>query len=374
MPNYSTCISYSFFIFCPICLKFSHKFQHKYSFILSIIKHNWKIRRFRVADPLQVPGRGLITDSVGKAELLTSWFDSKQSRVAVELPSTCHPRSVFHKFAFRSSETSRLLSYLDGSGSVDSSGFLPLFFVRLYLCYLQSWVGFFRILLSCGVFPCQWSRAETTPIPKGPLTSPVSGYQLISLTHILSKIYERLISPRLCCFMEHSGLFPSHLYAYRKGMGTWNALLDIVCAVQSELDGRRELLLMQLEFSAAFDRVSHRGLFFKLRDAGIDGPILAFLDDFLSERTQIVKLDGGRSLCGQCCFRYISGQCFGPCTVPLYIRDVSPMHTNTLVGVQMTPLLLRESSLLVKDLPLLHHLIEISYSLISSALVVHVDQ
>ena len=33
-PNYSTCISYNFFIFCPICLKFSHKFPHTYCFIL----------------------------------------------------------------------------------------------------------------------------------------------------------------------------------------------------------------------------------------------------------------------------------------------------------------------------------------------------
>ena len=31
-------LSYNFFIFCPICLKFSHKFLHTYSFILSIIE------------------------------------------------------------------------------------------------------------------------------------------------------------------------------------------------------------------------------------------------------------------------------------------------------------------------------------------------
>ena len=68
-------------------------------------------------------------------------------------------------------------------------------------------------------------------------------------------------------------------------MGTCDALLDFVRAGQSELDGGRELALVQLDFSAAFDRVSHRCLLFKLRDAGIGGPILAVLDDFLSERT-----------------------------------------------------------------------------------------
>ena len=43
----------TFFIFCPICLKFSHNILHTYSFILGIIKHNWKIRRFWVADSLK---------------------------------------------------------------------------------------------------------------------------------------------------------------------------------------------------------------------------------------------------------------------------------------------------------------------------------
>ena len=50
--KYSNCIRYNFFIFCPICMKFSHNILHTYSFILSIIKHNWKIRRFWVVDPL----------------------------------------------------------------------------------------------------------------------------------------------------------------------------------------------------------------------------------------------------------------------------------------------------------------------------------
>ena len=52
-PKYSTCISYNFFIFCPICLKFSHKFLYTYSFILSIKKNNWKISRFWVANTLK---------------------------------------------------------------------------------------------------------------------------------------------------------------------------------------------------------------------------------------------------------------------------------------------------------------------------------
>ena len=45
--KYSNCISYNFFIFCPICMKFSHKFLHTYCFIFCIkmkkskISENW---------------------------------------------------------------------------------------------------------------------------------------------------------------------------------------------------------------------------------------------------------------------------------------------------------------------------------------------
>ena len=52
--KYSNCIRYNFFIYCPICMKFSHNILHTYSFILNTIKHNWKIRRFWVVDPLKL--------------------------------------------------------------------------------------------------------------------------------------------------------------------------------------------------------------------------------------------------------------------------------------------------------------------------------
>ena len=39
--------------------------------------------------PLCSPGGALVSDPAGKAELLSTWFDSKQSRDIVELPQTC---------------------------------------------------------------------------------------------------------------------------------------------------------------------------------------------------------------------------------------------------------------------------------------------
>ena len=43
---------------------------------------------------------GLVCESVGKADLLSDHFDSKQSREAVDLPHTCHPSPSLTNFAF----------------------------------------------------------------------------------------------------------------------------------------------------------------------------------------------------------------------------------------------------------------------------------
>ena len=47
--------------------------------------------------------------SVGKADLLSNNFDSKQTREAVDLPITCNPSPSITTFAFRSSEVESLV-------------------------------------------------------------------------------------------------------------------------------------------------------------------------------------------------------------------------------------------------------------------------
>ena len=49
--------------------------------------------------------------------------------------------------------------------------------------------------------------------------------------------------------------------------------------------------LVSLDFSAAFDIVSHRGLLYKLRFISVRGQFLSIVLEFLSDRRQRVRLD-----------------------------------------------------------------------------------
>ena len=75
-------------------------------------------------------GGGLVRESVGKADLLSDHFDTKQSREAVDLPLTCHPSPSLTTFAFRSREVRHLLLDLDPYGGINPLGMFPLFLKR----------------------------------------------------------------------------------------------------------------------------------------------------------------------------------------------------------------------------------------------------
>ena len=52
---------------------------------------------------------------------------------------------------------------------------------------------------------------------------------------------------------------------------------------------------MQIDFSAAFDRVNHQGILNKLCSMGIGGSAVSVLTQFLSNRSQHDKVDGCQS-------------------------------------------------------------------------------
>ena len=82
-------------------------------------------------------------------------------------------------------------------------------------------------------------------------------YRPISLTPILSKVFERLVSVRLGHFMEGRYVLPTSQFAYRKGLGTCDALLCVAHSLQSALEMGQVARIVQIDFSAAFDRVDH---------------------------------------------------------------------------------------------------------------------
>ena len=82
--------------------------------------------------------------------------------------------------------------------------------------------------------------------------------------------------------MEYGGVLPTTQFAYRKGVGTCNALLCVSHTLQSALESGQETRIVEIDFSAAFDCVNHLGILYKLWSVGIGGSVLSILTQFIS--------------------------------------------------------------------------------------------
>ena len=91
--------------------------------------------------------------------------------------------------------------------------------------------------------------------------------------------------------LESNSLLPPSQFSCRRGLKTCDALLTVSHRSQVSPDRGMEGRLVQLDFSDAFHRVTHRGLLYKLKSIGVGGHFLSIVSEFISDRRQRARLD-----------------------------------------------------------------------------------
>ena len=283
--------------------------------------------------PLLKPDGCLTHSPEEMATLLADVFDRKQSDEKLTMPPSCFPEAKLNSLAFRAREIKDLLLDLDAYGGVDPNGIFPLFLKNNADYLAPKFAVIFRKLVRRGSFCSCWRIGDITPLCKcGSGSSCPSDYRPISITPILSKVFERLLAKRLNAYAESNHLFPNLQFGFRKGLGACDALLTISSAVQKSLDLGHEVRLIGLDFSAAFDRVNHEALIFKLRQLGVGGPFLNIIIEFLTNRKQRVVVDGKHSNYRNVISGVPQGSVLGPLLFILYTHDMWFDLENKLVA------------------------------------------
>ena len=127
-------------------------------------------------------------------------------------------------------------------------------------------------------------------------------------------------------------MLPTTQFAYRKGLGTCDALLCMSHTLQSALESGQEARIVQTDFSTAFDRVNHQGILYKLCSAGIRCFVLYILTKFLSDRSQNLMVDGCRSKLVNVVSGVPQGHVLGPLLFLLYTSELLSVLENKLIG------------------------------------------
>ena len=133
-----------------------------------------------------------------------------------------------------------------------------------------------NISFSSGQLPSGWKLANITPIhKKGPKNCRENNRQ-ISLTSIVCKLGEKNVKDRLVNFWKNSNIFNSNQFGYLKGKSTLTQLLSCYNDWAKSRNTSPDTDVF-LDFSKAFDSVTHKRLLLKLESNGIDSALLQWL-------------------------------------------------------------------------------------------------
>ena len=250
---------------------------------------NKKLKNKSTMPPLRSPDGVTVSEAKQKANLLNEEFQSVYTQDDGNLPvlpTPCNDIIPMDWTVITPKDVKRAIKKLKMSVSRTPDDVPAIVLKKCINNLIVPLAILFNFSLKTKTLPTLWKEAIIIPIHKKGLKNSIKNYRPISLTSAICRLMENILQQKLLDHLLKNNLINQNQYGFLPGKSTLSQHLDLIDQLTKNHDNKLNTEMLYLDFSKAFDRVSHQKLLHILNQFKIDPQIYNWLKHYLHERRQ----------------------------------------------------------------------------------------